>query len=240
VLFIDEFLIFASNKNKEFSMPKTRHVFVWFVLLAIMMLGCTSQEQPQEQAEKIGLFNGHDFTGWIKFIPDDTTDVDKVWMVEEGVIHCVGTPTGYIRTVDSYSDYKLHVEWRWVETPGNSGVLLHCQEPDQVWPNCLEAQLKTENAGDFVIIGPGQITVDGQEFTNTERFLSVPKKHDNIEKPAGEWNTYDITCKGATVSVTVNGTLQNEATDVFVTSGPIALQSEGAPIQFRNIFLEKL
>ena len=87
-------------------MPKTRHVFVWFVLLAIMMLGCTSQEQPQEQAEKIDLFNGHDFTGWIKFIPDDAIDVDKVWMVKEGVIHCVGTPTGYIRTVDSGSRHR--------------------------------------------------------------------------------------------------------------------------------------
>jgi len=38
----------------------------------------------------------------------------------------------------------------------------------------------------------------------------------------------------------VNGVLQNEGTDASVTSGWICLQSEGSPIEFRNIYLQPL
>ena len=58
------------------------------------------------------------------------------------------------------------------------------------------------------------------------------------EKPAGEWNEYDILCKGDTIVCHVNGILQNEGTAATITSGWICLQSEGSPIEFRNIYVE--
>jgi hypothetical protein len=42
------------------------------------------------------------------------------------------------------------------------------------------------------------------------------------------------------VRLTVNGLLQNEGTDANPSSGPICLQSEGSPIEFRNVYLEPL
>ena len=59
-----------------------------------------------------------------------------------------------------------------------------------------------------------------------------------VEKPAGEWNETEITCSKGHLSVTINGVLVNEA-DCQESEGYIALQSEGGPIEFRNVYLTK-
>jgi hypothetical protein len=61
-----------------------------------------------------------------------------------------------------------------------------------------------------------------------------------IEKPLGEWNKYEITCKGDTIKLVVNGRLANEGTKAEATRGKILLQSEGTPIEFRNVTLTPL
>jgi hypothetical protein len=209
-------------------------------IVAIALFVVLSCTQKQPEPEKTMLFNGEDFTGWKLFVPGDTVDVNQVWSVKEGVVHCTGVPNGYMMTEESYSTYKLHLEWRWVEEAVNSGVLLQCQGPDQVWPNCLECQLKAGSAGDFVLIGPGQITVDDSTYINDGQFLVIQKKHDSNEKPVGEWNTYDIEVRGGSIACYVNGLMQNNGVDCSHTSGPIALQSEGSPIEFRNIYITPL
>jgi len=145
-----------------------------------------------------------------------------------------------MRTESAYSDYKLHLEWRWAEKPTNSGVLLHMTGPDKVWPHSIECQLMHENAGDFWLIGGAAITVDGKRISSSEGPSRAPKKHESSEKPAGQWNSYDIYCRGDTVRCYVNGVLQNEGTNASDTSGKICLQSEGSPIEFRNIYIESL
>ena len=74
----------------------------------------------------------------------------------------------------------------------------------------------------------------------TKQFVSVKKQKASSESAAGKWNAYDIVCQGGTIKLLVNGVLQNEATDATDTSGWICLQSEGSPIEFRNIYLEPL
>lgn len=214
-----------------------RFSVVLIVILTIALVSCT-----QKQPEKVVLFNGTDFTGWKLAVDGDSVDVNDVWSVKDGVIHCAGVPNGYIMTEKSLSDYKLHLEWRWVEEPTNSGVLLHCggELAGIYWPNCFECQLQAGNAGDFVLIGPGQVTVDDSTTVNPERFAVIKKKHPSNEKPAGEWNTYDIEVRGNAVACFVNGLMQNNGTDLAVSSGPIALQSEGSPIEFRNIYITSL
>ena len=199
---------------------------------------------PVVPTTKTMLFNGKDLSGWVRFSPGDRRDkttkqwtVDRVWSVRDGVIHCVGKPAGYIRTCDSYANYKLHVEWRWVDKPTNSGVLLHRAGIDRVWPKCVEAQLMHQNAGDFWLLSHSTIKAGGKQI-GPKAFTNVKKKNPSNEKPPGEWNTYDIVCDGGTVNLTVNGLLQNEGTDASPSSGPICLQSEGSPIEFRNIYIE--
>jgi hypothetical protein len=190
--------------------------------------------------KKLSLWNGKDLLGWKVVTADGETSSEAVWSVKDGVIHCTGTPTGYIRTESDYSNYILTLEWRWTEQEGNSGVLLHAQEPDKVWPNCIECQLQSGHAGDFVLIGPGAITVDQGKVVNESGYRVIPKMEVSSEKPVGEWNHYRIICTAGEISCFVNDVLQNRGWETALTKGKICLQSEGAPIEFRNICLELL
>lgn len=215
-------------------------LLVWSILL-VSLAALTGCEGGLFGSKKINLWNGKNFSGWKLYLPDDTVSVDDVWSVKDGVIHCTGKPNGYMRTKRRFRNYRLHLEWRWPENPTNSGVLLHATGPDKVWPKCIECQLKTGKAGDFVLIGGPGITVDGLNKQDVdEQFVVVDKKEQSSEKPAGEWNTYEIYCLGNTIKCYVNGVLQNEGTNATLNTGWICLQSEGSPIEFRNIYLEAL
>jgi hypothetical protein len=208
-------------------------VFMVFICLGFLFYnGCAKKS--------ISLFNGKDFTGWEFVLATDTVAAEEVWSVKDGVVHCKGVPNGYMRTVQGYHDYILTLDWRWVERESNSGVLLHVQEPDQVWPLCIECQLMAGNAGDLVLIGAKSITVNDSLYTNTGRFLVIPKREESNEQAVGQWNSYKIICKGDAINCYVNGVLQNEGTKASLNGGKIGLQSEGTAIEFRNIQLEML
>ena len=222
-----------------------RYMMVAIVLVVITSLfafGATVQEQeskPIIPKKKIALFNNKDLTSWKPFVPGTNNDVTKIWSVVNSVIRCEGKPNGYMRTEKNYADYLLHVEWRWPEKGGNSGVLIHNSGDDIVWPKSLECQLASGNAGDFWAIGG----VEFKEHAEGGRRVSgrrTIKLKSSSEKPIGQWNTYDIICKDDWVVVLVNGILQNVATNCSEKSGRICLQSEGTPIEFRNIYIEPL
>jgi len=213
------------------------------LLVAVLLAaaGCQGIRGRGSKSGTVALWNGADFHGWKLFIPDENVDAKDVWSVRDGVIHCKGVPNGYMRTTEEYANYHLHVEWRWPEKPTNSGVLLHVQLPDQVWPKCIESQLMSGQAGDFWILSHSGITVDGRRYEDpNNKYVHVKRKHDSSENPPGQWNTYDIYCQGDTVRCVVNGVEQNYGTAATPARGYIALQSEGSPIEFRNITIESL
>lgn len=194
-----------------------------------------NKSREAAQGKKIVLFNGKNLNNWVFHLKDPSVDPSKVFAVQNGVIHIKGDPFGYMRTKESYSDYKLHVEWRWPAEPTNSGVFVHGQQPDTIWLRCIECQLQAGNAGDFVCMNGA----DMNERTNKSK-LSVKKMTASSEKPSGEWNTMEVICKTNTIEVSVNGVLQNKATNVNINKGSICLQSEGKDIEFRNVFLTNL
>ena len=196
---------------------------------------------------KVDLFDGKSLDGWTPFSPAKKQGKDipptdaKVWSVQDGVIHCEGKPSGYLRTNKDYADYQLHLEWRWVGKPTNSGVLLHKTGPDVLWPTSVEAQVMHENAGDFYLINLSSLIVNGKQLGPVVKpYLRAKKLEPSSENPPGEWNRYDIVCEGDSIRLTVNGVLQNKGTGAKPSSGAICLQSEGSPIQFRNIYLKPL
>jgi len=209
-------------------------------------LGSTSQQfmndgTPLELGSPVRIFNGKDTTGWKAFVPDlskDGKDPMSVWSVADGVLQCAGRPIGYIQTEALYDNYVLELKWRFdpAKGEGNSGVLLRTVGDDVVWPKSMEAQLHSKNAGDFWNIGKYTATVDAGR-TNDRH---TAKKHPTNEKPLGEWNKYRIVVNGGDIELWVNGLMQNVATGVEANKGRIALQSEGAFIEFRNIVLMKI
>jgi len=201
-----------------------------------LVLACGQPEgDASGEPVTLQLFNGRDLDGWVPVLEEENTDPMKTWSVQDATLKCTGEPNGYIRTDRSFSDYFLVVEWRWPENPGNSGVLLHLQKGDKIWPYCIEAQLKAENAGDFYFMEGSKGTVE-QARVNPERSINT-KKLQAAENPPGEWNKYEITSIDGTLVLVVNGKLVNYAVDSEPRQGHIALQSEGAPIEFRTVEL---
>ena len=190
------------------------------------------------------LFNGKDLEDWNVFVSKPEVKPGDLFWVDGGVINTSGVPHGYLQTKDSYGNYKLHVEWRWTEEPTNSGVLLHVQGEDMIWPHCIECQLMHEHAGDLVLMGKDAgITVRDSIYLITSeehRYAVISKFEEESENPAGEWNSYDIKSVNGEIEVVVNGVLQHAGTGMTLNEGRIALQSEGSPMQFRNIYLESL
>jgi hypothetical protein len=188
----------------------------------------------------VKLFNGKNLDGWDYYLKDKNVPMEKVWSVKDGLLRCTGNPPGYIFTKrDDYQNYALNVEWRWPGEGGNNGVLVHVTEPEElgVWPKSLEVQLGAGNAGDFWVIGT-EIDVENEQARKEDR------RHKNLtddsERPLGQWNAIEITCRGDEVIVKVNGELVNHATNCSQTKGAIALQSEGTPIEFRKVELRQL
>ena len=210
-----------------------KKLLLMLLVFVIVVSGCSRRTTK--------LHDGKSFKGWQFYLEDKAVDPADVWSIRGDVVHCTGTPNGYMQTTGWYSDYMLHLEWRWTGQAGNSGVLLHTTGPDKVWPKSVECQLQSGDAGDFWLIdGPG-LKANGNFAGGIQgKSVNVKKKHPSNEKPAGQWNTYDIYCQGDTIKCYVNGLLQNEGTDLTDTSGRIALQSEGVSVQFRNIYIQPL
>jgi hypothetical protein len=192
----------------------------------------------------VQLFNGKDLSGWV-FVtrppPEPATQpaakVEDVWSVKDGVIHCVGKPNGYIRTEKEFPPhFVLTIEYRHV-TKGNSGFFFAISGPDKVWPRCLEVQGNFGAVGEIRNIGTLKVTpADPARVAQQGRQINKLGPAD-AEKPLGEWNTLRITVDGAEVGVSVNDQLENVLHDCEDLTGKIALQSEGATMEFRKVEL---
>jgi len=175
------------------------------------------------------------------------------FLVRDGVLVSLGRPLGHLITEAEFSNYKLVVEYRFSKEPGNCGVLVHASTPrrlNDMFPQSIEVQMLHENAGDFWCIGENievpdmekrRPRKDDQVFGgDRNEARRIIKLVDGMEKPLGEWNTMEIVCNGDEIIVHVNGTLVNHGFNSTATSGKIALQAEGAEVEFRKIELTKL
>jgi hypothetical protein len=187
---------------------------------------------------RVDLFNGKDLTGW-KAVSRTNRAPAETWSVATGAIRCTGKPTGYLRTEKSFRDYKLTVEWRFVKVApkaDNTGVLVHMQLPDNVWPPCVQCQGKHENQGDLLLMAGAE----SKEHRGLDANAALPKRSPPNEKLVGEWNTCELVCDGNTVKAYINGKFMNETTECTVSSGAIGFQSEGAEFEIRKVYLEPL
>lgn len=204
------------------------------LLLLWILTFISGNSQPQSFQRKIALFNGKDLSNWTFHLKDSSIDPKNVFKTVDGLIKISGNPFGYMRTIEKYSDYRLHVEWRYPIEASNSGVFVHAQLPDTIWLKCFECQLKAGNAGDFVCMNGSMM----KEQSSAENRV-VKKMSNSSELPVGEWNVMEITCINNSIEVVVNGILQNKGTEISMNNGYICLQSEGKDIEFRNVYLLK-
>ena len=221
--------------GNDFSPVKLKAILFLLSLFLVQIGGAQEIAVSTNQTE---LFNGKNFSGWTFCMRNDANPM-RTWSITNDVIRCTGTPSGYLRTTQPYSNYTLTVEWRFVKIApkaDNTGVLVHIQSPDKVWPECIQVQGKYEHQGDLFLMAGAE----SKEHRGLDANTPLPKHAPSAEKPVGEWNTCKIVCSGNTVKAYVNGKVMNETTDCTVSSGFIGIQSEGGDIEIRKISLASL
>ena len=200
--------------------------------------------EPARLPGRVRLWNGVDLAGWKLVLSDPAADDASAWSAtppQENageVLRLHSAASGYLRTEASFSNYHLHAEWRWragANPKSNSGLLVHVQGDDKVWPACIQVQLKARQAGQ--LIGMATPLANTSEVNGRWR---VAKLGDVSERPFGEWNRVDVYASKDVLEVYVNGVLQNRTEGLPIRSGPVALQLEGEPVEFRALWLRPL
>lgn len=197
----------------------------------------------QQKGEPVQLFNGNNLDGWTLYAAEDSVlKAADVFTAADGVIRIKGNPFGFMYTDNEYGNFELHAEWSWADGVGtNSGIFLFVQPEPKLWPNAIECQLHKGDAGDFVLLGGSDLAefkIKGGE--ERPEYPVVKKQNESSEKPAGEWNQADIVCKDGSITVTINGVLQNKGQNTQFKKGRIGFQSEGGEIEFKNVILTPL
>ena len=180
------------------------------------------------------------------------TDPDT-WHVEKDLLICTGKPIGVMRSEKQYENFILHIEWRHMEAGGNSGTFVWSNAtppeggnlPNGVEVQMLELEWVNLNKRDGVT--PPLAYVHGELF-GVGGVTTVPdnprgtrsKSIENRCKGKGEWNTYDVVCVDGVIKLSVNGKFVNGIAQATQKKGYICLESEGAPIHFRNIKIIEL
>src|ERR1051326_5929593 len=126
----------ATKERKRMTRPIS--LLVPGIAVALTLC-CSLLNADDAKPKSISLFNGQDLSGWTGVFNDPKVKTEDVFTVRAGVIRDVGHPGGYIRTNDDYTNFVLHVKWRFIK-PGNSGVLIRVQPPDKVWPKSAECR----------------------------------------------------------------------------------------------------
>jgi hypothetical protein len=173
---------------------------------------------PPKWGEPIQLFNGVDFAGW------HVVQGNNEWEVADGVLRNVKIG-GNLVTDQAFTDFQLHLEFRYAKR-GNSGVYLRGRYEVQVLDSPTEEPASDLQGAIYGFLTPSEIVTNGPD----------------------EWNTYDITLVGRLVTIVVNGkTVISEQAIPGITGGaldsdegapgPILLQGDHSPIEYRNITL---
>jgi hypothetical protein len=196
------------------------------------------------------LFNEKDLKGWYKWLESKgkNNDPDKVFTVENGIIHDLGKELGYIMTEQSFNNYHFVLDFKWGEkkwvprdtSKRDSGICYNVPdgEEDKIWPQSVECQIQEGDVGDFWLLEYSTIQVDGNQNPPSPHTRMTKKK--DAEKPSGEWNTVEvINFNGKCVHI-VNGVVVNYGENSSLTKGKILLQSEYAEVFYRNIGIREL
>ena len=165
------------------------------------------------------------------------------------------------RSKQKYTNFELVVQWRHLSSGRNSGVFLWASDealaglkPGQLPPGGIEVQVldhgyaeqyEKQNGkksdwftthGDVFPVGKSKMTPFPPVAPNSQR--SFPRK--NLSKGVGEWNHYYVRAINGEVRLWVNGEEVSGGTQCDPRTGYLCLESEGAPVEFKNLRLREL
>lgn len=216
-----------------------KHIVFTLLASATLINGVVADD------EFVPMFRDNDLSGWV-----NVNGAPETWSISNGVVHCTGRPTGALRTERQYENFILEGEWRHLKSGGNSGFFVWgtpIAAPGVPFLRGIEVQVLdngfnvpgknewyTTHGDIFPIHGAtmkpiGKVSKSGRSFPTEERSKSSP-----------EWNHYRIVGSNGTIRLSVNGREISGGDDCNYRKGYLALESEGSPVEFRNVRIKEL
>ena len=176
-----------------------------------------------EEAEQgfVSIFDGRTLDGW--------RGSTAGYVVENGVLVCLKRGGGRLLTVQEFGDFVFRFEFK-LQPGGNNGVSVRGHE----------IQILDDDAPKHKKLKPCQY--------HGSIYCTVPAKRGHT-KPAGQWNTEEIMCRGSRWKVTVNkvvivdvdlAQVPGQAALAKRTKGPLGFLGHGARVEFRNLRVKEL
>ena len=254
-------LCLCGEKDSGWRVPEPLHQSVdtgrraayTHLMKHLLVFALTALALPLFAADNDGfvsMFNGRDLTGWTNI-----NCAPETWTVKDGMIHCTGRPVGALRTTRQYENFILEVEWRHLQHGGNSGVFIWgspISAPGVPFLRGIEVQVLDHGYATNYEKQNGKksdwFTTHGDVFPiHGAKMIPLGKHRGDRSFPSGEfskgtneWNHYRIVCNNGSLRLSVNGHEVSGGDDCNYRKGYLALESEGAPIDFRNIRIKEL
>ena len=228
---------------------------VWPLLLRPGLAG-EPQNLPKAFIEGTG-------PGWKTLGQADFVNVNgqpDTWAWQGDLLRCSGQPVGVLRTRQPFTNFELVVQWRHLKAAGNSGVFVWVPEASLkdlkpgALPHGVEVQILDHGYTEQYEKQSGKkadwFTTNGDVFpvgvTKLKPFppvspdgsRSFPRKQ--LSKGVGEWNHYYVRAINGEVRLWVNGEEVSGGTAADPRTGYLCLESEGSPIEFRNLRVREL
>src|SRR5438876_6170684 len=203
--------------------------------LFLREIGCEEADKLLRDTDPPGfesVFNGKDFEGWAG--PLDN------YQVKDGAITCRPHKGGIIFTKDEFGDFIVRLEFK-LPPGGNNGLAIRYPgEGDTAYVGMCELQVLDDSA-------VGYKKLDARQYNGSAYGLVAA--HRGYQRPVGEWNYEEVTVKGSTIKVELNGTVilntdLGKVTDYMAksahpgkdrSSGSFGFAGHNDPVMFRNI-----
>jgi len=184
------------------------------------------------------IFNGKDFAGW-------TGPVDN-YVITNGAILCKPGKGGTIYTQEEYGDFVVRLEFK-VPPGGNNGLALRYPgKGDTAYVGLCELQVLDDNYDKV----KGKI--DPRQAHGSAYGMAAAQR--GYQHPVGEWNFQEVTVKGSTIKVELNGAVilntdLSKVTEYMAnsphpgkerTTGHFGFAGHNDPVAFRNVRIKKL
>jgi Domain of Unknown Function (DUF1080) len=196
-------------------MKRRTIIFMGLFAIGMAVFGSVSHTAGQSGAEWITLLDGPNGL-------DNWTRVGTAnWEVVDGIVQATASDkdAGYLVSKKAYQDFMLRIEF-WVSDDANSGIFIRCTDPHQISAkSCYEANIYDTRPDPSY--GTGAIV-------DVAKVSPMPKA-------GGKWNTYEITAKGPSLTLMLNGAVTVSAEDSKLASGPFALQWGKGVVKFRKV-----
>jgi hypothetical protein len=203
--------------------------------------------------------------GWYALNKDHFVNVNcepDTWTWTNGMVHCTGKPVGVIRTIKLHTNFELVAQWRHLQSGGNSGIFVWAT-PESIkaleqgkgrLPTGIEVQVldhgyaeqyekQSKKKADWFttngdVFPTGSTTMEPFPPTSPDGKRSFPRK--NLSKGVGEWNHYYVRAFNGEIRLWVNGEEVSGGTHVRPATGYLCLESEGAPVEFKELRIREL